>query len=174
MKRSSLIALIVCGILLVYLGTVFFSIQSQSRPDFALKDATEFLERLALAFDSGSTEGVLSFAAPDAKVAGRDLDDIRRLLRRGFAAMKEPHVQFANLNLDKRDESTAYLRFDAQVVDKSPSGYAAGSTIYSQRMGFTVKRILMPKLGGLMHVYEWKVTDVDAPSLPTTEGALGM
>lgn len=170
MKRSSLVALIVCGILLVYLGTVYFSVQSQSKPNFTQQDAVAFLNRLAQAFDSSSTEGVLSFAAPDAKVAGRDLDDIRQLLHRGFAAMKEPHVQFANLSFEKRDETTAYLRFDAQVVDKGPGGYAGGENIYSQRMGFTVRRILMPKLWGLMHVYEWRVTDVDAPHLPTNGG----
>jgi hypothetical protein len=172
MKRSSLVALIVCGILLVYLGTVYFSVQSQSRPNFTQQDAVAFLDRLARAFDASSTEGVLAFAAPDAKVAGRDLDNIRQLLHQAFAAMKQPHVQFSNLSFDKRDETTAYLRFDASVVDNGPGGYASGSNLYSARMGFTVRRILMPKLWGLMHVYEWKVTDVDAPHLPTT--GLGM
>jgi hypothetical protein len=173
MKRSSLITLIVCGILLVYLGTVFFSVQSQSRPDFTQQDAVAFLDRLAKAFDAGSTEGVLSFAAPDAKVAGRDLDDIRQLLHRAFYNIKDPHVQFSNLNFDKRDETTAYLRFDAQVVDKGQSGGTGDSSLYTARMGFTVKRILMPKLGGILHAYEWKVTDVDAPHLPSS-GGLGI
>jgi hypothetical protein len=166
MKRSSLIALIVCGILLVYLGTVYYSVSSQSKPDFTQQDAQAFLNRLAQAFDSGSTEGVLSFAAPDANVAGKTLDDTRQLLHRGMAAMKEPHVEFTNLTYQKRDDTTVNLRFDVQVTDKSPSGYAAGQVIHAERMGFVVKRILMPKLGGLMKVYEWKVTDVDAPNLP--------
>src|SRR4051812_18385460 len=118
MKRSSLIALIVAGILLIYLGTIFFSVQSASKPDLTQQDSVDLLNRLAKAFDASSTEGVLSFAAPDAKVAGKELDDIRQLLRRAFTAMKDPHVQFSDLNYDKRDPTTVYLRFSTKVVDK--------------------------------------------------------
>jgi hypothetical protein len=170
MKRSSIIMLIVAGVLLIYLATIYISISSTSKPQLTQQDAVTLLNGLAKAFDTSSTEGVLSYAAPDAKVAGKELDDIRQLLRRGFAAMKDPHVEFANLNYEKRDDTTVYLRFDANVVDKSPNGFNGGGTVYSQRMGFTVRRILMPKLGGIMHTYEWKVTDVDAPKLPNADG----
>ncbi len=170
MKRSSLIALIVAGILLVYLGTIFFSVQNASKPDLTQQDSIELLNRLAKAFDASSAEGVISFAAPDAKVAGRELDDIRQLLRRAFTAMKEPHVQFSDVNYEKRDPTTVFLRFSTKVVDKSPNGYGGGGDLYTGRMGFTVKRISVPKLGGLMHAYEWKITDVDAPRLPNADG----
>jgi len=170
MKRSSIIMLVVAGILLIYLGTIYFSISAASKPQLTQEDAVALLNGLAKAFDSSSTGGVISYAAPDAKVAGKELEDARQLLQRAFRFMKDPHIEFKDLNYEKKDETTVYLRFRATVTDKGDGGGGTGSTQYDQRMGFTLRRLLMPRLGGIMHTYEWKITDVDAPRLPNPDG----
>src|SRR5438105_2123545 len=102
MRRSSVIALVVMGVVIVYLVTAFISIRSISKPDLTQADAVDLLNRIGAAFDSKSVDGVLSYAAPDAKVAGRELSEIHDLLHRGFSAVKDPHVEFSNVEFLKR------------------------------------------------------------------------
>src|ERR1041385_4891204 len=107
MKRSSIVALIVMGVVVVYLAAMYISVRSVSKPDLTQSDAIELLNHIGAAFDSKSVDGVLSYAAPDAKVAGQDLSRIHSLLHQGFAAMKSPHVEISNVDFQKRDERTA-------------------------------------------------------------------
>jgi hypothetical protein len=157
-------------VLLVYLVTVFVSVSRTSKPDFTPADATDMLNRLGHAFASSSVEGVLSFAAPDAKVAGRNLEEIRKLLHRAYGALRDPRVEFRHVEFERQNGETVVLHFDATVVDRAPGGFGGGDAVYSQRMGFTVKRIEVPRLGGLMKTYDWKITNVDAPNLPDASG----
>lgn len=165
MQKSSKIILLVCGILLIYLVTVIYSYKSQSQPEFEQEDAAHMMTALGKAFMSSSTEGVLSFAAPDAKVAGRDLEEMRGLLQRAFRAMKNPQVDFSELTFS-RTGLEANLRVKANVRDAGEGGYHPGEILYSAPMGFQVKRIETARLGGLLTTYEWKITDVDAPNVP--------
>ena len=71
MRRSSKIILAVCLVLAVVLAAVFVPMFLVTQPDFTEKDANEMLTKLAEAFHRKSTSDVLSFAAPDAVVAGR-------------------------------------------------------------------------------------------------------
>ena len=166
MRQSSKILLVICGVLLIYIVTLIVSVQRASLPEFGPEDATAMMNRLASAFDSSSTEAVLSFAAPDAKVAGRQLDDIRDLLHRAFGAMKSPHVEISDLHYDKQGETKVNLSCYAKVTDQSPNGYQGGGTQYEAHMGLVVQRIQVPRLWGLLSSYDWKITDVDAPHLP--------
>jgi hypothetical protein len=167
MQRSSKIALGVCFVLLVGLVTLFVQYRMESQPDLSEQDARLMLDRLAEAFARGSTERVLSFAAPDAKVAGRDLEEIRSLLQRGFRYMKNPELTYKNFQYVRRGE-TVHLRFDVHVK-QSPDGQAANAeSIYLARIGFTVRRIEIPRMLGLMRTYEWKISDVDAPNMPAS------
>src|SRR5258708_22703883 len=111
MKRSSVVATVVMGVVIIYLLTAYISIRSVSKPDLTQTDAVELLGHIGTAFDSKNVDGVLSYAAPDAKVAGRELADIHDLLHRGFVAMKNPHVEFSNVDFSKRDAQTAVLHF---------------------------------------------------------------
>lgn len=169
MKRSSIVALCVMAAVVIYLATAYIGLRSVSKPDLTQADAVNLLNSIGTAFDSKSVDGVLSFAAPDAKVAGKELTEIHSLLHQGFGAMKSPHVEFSNVEFLKRDERTAVLHFDAQVHDRDQGGYAGGGPAYSGRMGFVVKRLEIPRFGGFFTSYEWKVSDVDAPNLPRPE-----
>jgi hypothetical protein len=167
MRRTSKIVLGICFVLLVVLVTLFVQYRMESQPDLSERDARVMLDRISEAFQRGSAERVLSFAAPDAKVAGRDLEEIRSLLQRGFRYMKNPELTYKNFQYSRRGE-TVNLRFDVHVK-QSPDGHpASAESIYLARIGFTVRRIKIPKLLGLMRTYEWKISDVDAPNMPAT------
>lgn len=172
MRRSSIIILAVCVLLLVYLATVFVSVQSTSKPDFGPKDATAMLNQLGRAFNAASVDGVLSFAAPNATVAGRDLKEIHRLLHQAFTAMKNPLVRFDDVQYQRVNDTTVRLTFRPTVVDTGADGLGGGAPLFSQPMTFTVSRIRVTRLGGLLHTYEWKISDVRTTDLP--EAARGM
>lgn len=172
MRRSSIIILGVCFLLLVYLATVVVSVQSTSKPEFGPKDATEMLNQLGRAFNSASVDGVLSFAAPNATVVGKNLTDIHRLLHQAFMNMRSPLVRFDDVQYQRVDATNARLTFRATVVDSGTGAIGGGAPLYSAPMTFTVTRIQVPRLGGLLHTYEWKISKVEAPYIP--ESAPGM
>src|SRR4051794_31320737 len=99
MRRSSMIILGVCLFLLILLVMIYVPLHNQSKPEMTQEDAVKMLNDLGDAFQRGSASGVLSFASPDAKVAGRDLDNIRTLLNQAFRAMKNPKVEWENVAL---------------------------------------------------------------------------
>lgn len=168
MRTSSKIMLAACAALLLFLLTVYLPRRNASRPDITEQDARTMLTDLADAFERKSVSDVLSFAAPDAKVAGRELTQIRALLQRGFQYVKNPHVAFQDVRYTRSGE-TVSLRFTATLVDQAP-GSGGSETIYSQPVGCTVQRITVPQLAGLLTTYDWKITDVDAPRLPDEGG----
>jgi hypothetical protein len=164
-RRSSKIILAICGFILAFLISIYAPILYASKPEYTEKDAHEMLAKMVRAFEGESVEGVLSFVAPDAKVAGRDLERIRALLHQAFRYIRNGHVQYSKLFFSRSGE-TVTLRFDVHVVDLPPGSTDGGETLYSQTTGFTVKRIPSNHLLGLLTTYDWKITNVDAPNLP--------
>jgi len=164
MRRSSIIILGVCLFILVFLAMVYIPLRGQSKPEMTQEDAVKMLNDLGDAFQRESSSAVLSFASPDAKVAGRDLDNIRALLNQAFRAMKNPKVEWENVAFTHEG---AEVHITAKVTVKDLGEGSAGSVPYSANMGFKLERRAEPHLFGLVQVYTWKIVDVDAPNLPT-------
>jgi len=83
-RTSSKVILGAAALLAVFLIVVYIPLKTGSQPEFTEKDAHKMLGDLAAAFARESVDGVLSFAAPDAKIAGRNLRIIHTYLRRAF------------------------------------------------------------------------------------------
>src|SRR5437879_321853 len=97
MKRSSKIILAICIILVVLLAAIYAPILTDTQPEMTPADAQKMLNNLADAFVRKNVADVLSFASPDAKVAGRKLESMRDLLHRFFAYAKHLEVQFRDV-----------------------------------------------------------------------------
>lgn len=166
MRRSSKIILALCGVLVFLLVGSYWPIIQASRPNFTEQDARQMLTKMATAFEDESVSKVLAYVYPDAKVAGRDLERIRALMHRAFRYMERPKVELRNMTYQRQGD-TVRLRFYVTVLE-----LATNQTLYSESMGFLVKRRAIPQMLGLFHTYEWKIADVDAPHLP--EEAVGL
>jgi hypothetical protein len=164
MRRSSIIILGVCLFLLILLVMIYVPLRSQSKPEMTQQDAEKMLNDLGDAFQRESSSAVLSFASPDAKVAGRDLENIRSLLNQAFHAMKNPKVEWENVAFSHEG---AEVHVTAKVTVKDLGEGSAGAVPYTANMGFKLERRAEPHLFGLVQVYSWKIVDVDAPNLPT-------
>ena len=162
MKRTSMIALGVCAFLVAYLLMVFIPLKNQNEPDMTADRAAQMLNNLAVAFQDSSTDRVLGFAAPDAKIAGRDLDNIRKLLQAAFREMKQPKVDWSDVKFDKTG-SQAHITAHVTVRDSDGGNPNAH---YAANVGFVVEQRTEKHLMGLMSVDKWKIVSVDAPSLP--------
>jgi hypothetical protein len=167
MKKSSIIILAVCAFLLIFLVMVYIPLRGMSQENFTQQDAEQMVAKMAEAFEDKSSARLLSYVSPDANVAGRNLENIHRLLQQYFSVLKNPKVNVSNTDFNKEGE-TAQIRADVAVKDEGASADPAAS--YRGRIGFTIKRVPEPHLLGLMTIYRWKITEVDAPNIPTGLG----
>src|SRR5262249_42335310 len=119
MRTSSKIILALCVPLAILLVTLFIHISSESQPDLTEKDANALLARLAKAFFHENVGEVLSFAAPEAKVAGQTLETIRDYLRRAFASAHNLDVEFKDVQY-KRSGDEVTLDTHAFAGERQP------------------------------------------------------
>ncbi|MEP6757220.1 MAG: hypothetical protein ABJA67_17070 [Chthonomonadales bacterium] len=158
MKRGPLIALGICAFLLIYLLMVGLSMSKQSVPDMNRENATIMLNELGSAFQDASPARVLAFAAPEATVAGQDLDNTRKLLVAVFRELKHPRVDWSDINVE-HDADRAHVTARVEVRDGDTSKYDA-------KLGFVIVKRTESKLFGLVKVDRWKILSVDAPNIP--------
>jgi len=168
MRTSSKIILALCVPLAVLLITLFIHISSESQPELSEKDANELLSQLARAFFHEDVNEVLSYASPDAKIAGRTLEIIRDYLRRGFASAQHLEVQFKDVQYQKKGEEVI-LDTHAVAGELPPGSKDFSETYYSRPVRFVLHRRATPYLGGLLNSYKWKITEVSAEGLPNLD-----
>lgn len=161
MRRSSKIALGVCAFTLIYLLMVYFQLANQSRKEFTQADGTQFLHDLGEAFQRSDASACVSFAFPDATVAGQKLKEIQSLLHNAFQNIKDPKVDYKDVKVETAEDQ-ATVKANVTVTDA-----ATNEVKYSgQAVVFKLERRSIPHLGGLLSVYEWKVANVDAQLPP--------
>jgi hypothetical protein len=168
MRTSSKIILALCIPLLILLVTLFIHISSESQPELNEKDANALLARLAKAFLHENVGEVLSFAAPDAKIAGQTLETIRDYLRRAFASSHNLDVEFRDVQY-KRSGDEIILDAHAFAGERQAGSKEYSQTYYNQPVRFVLHRRSTPYLGGLLKSYQWKITEVAAENLPSLE-----
>jgi hypothetical protein len=146
-------------------ASFYLPVAQANQPKFGEREAGKMMSDLASAFERESVGGVLSFCDEDARVAGKRLGEVHRLLQRAFHNIRDAQVELKNLKCSlKADRATIWV--DAAVFDRPASQVSGGDEIYSQRMEFLVKRREHKHLGGLFSTYDWKIADVSAPGIP--------
>src|SRR5438309_2076831 len=104
MRRSSKIILAICFVLVAALVAVYVPAIMESQPEMSPKLAQEMLDKLADAFARKNVGDVVSFASPDAQIAGRKLKDLQDYLKKGFANVKNLKVEFRDLKYTRNNE----------------------------------------------------------------------
>src|SRR2546423_12597258 len=168
MQRQSKIILAVCGVLAVLLIADLVPLMSESRPEFREKDGKEWLSKLADAFLRKNVNDVLSFAYPDAIVAGKTLKAMDGYLRQGMAATQHLDVQFTDV-IYSRDGNKVTLNTNVAAGGHPPGAKEMTESYYKRPGGFILERRATPQLGGLFRTYEWKATNVEATGLPNID-----
>ncbi len=144
---------------------VMIPLKQQSKPVMTEEVATKMINDLKSAFEAESTEQVVSFAADDAVVAGRDLSQIKDMLHQAFRAMKKPQVEFANIKFDTEGEAKAHVTSDVSVTDNETG---TPEKKFSGQMGFSLERRPEAHMFGFVNVYRWKIVKVESSTpMPT-------
>jgi hypothetical protein len=164
MRRSSKIALAICAFIVVYFAMVMIQLSGQSRKEFTQTDATNFLHDLGEAFKRSDASACVSFAWPDAKVAGEQLEFANNLLRNFFQQAKDPHVDFREVHL-VNDRDFAFVQAKITALDGTDVKYSPSTPVT-----FKLERRTIPHLMGLVTVYDWKVVNVEAQLPPEAMG----
>ena len=161
-----MIAIGVLALLFVYLLMVTIPLKKQSKPVMTEEVALKMIDDLKSAFEAESTEQVVSFAADDAVVAGKDLSQIRDMLHQAFRLMKKPKVEFINTRFDTEGKEKAHVTSDVSVSDLESGGTPEKK--FSGQMGFSLERRPEQHLFGLVNVYRWKIVKVESSTpMPT-------
>lgn len=165
MQKTSKIALGICFLIVAFLVAFYVGAMRESMPEMTENDAHAMLDKLAFAFHQESADKVISFASPDAKVAGHTLEQIHKLLTRAFTQTRNLEVVFENVVYTRHGDT---ITLDARVSARDTGGGEGvrGETYYNQAVRFTLRRRSVPQLGGLFSTYEWKITEVEAQGLP--------
>src|SRR5437868_2363475 len=97
MRKESKIVLGICVVIIIFLVAFYIGAQKESNPEINEQQAKQMLDRLAQAFHRENVNEVLSFASPDATIAGKKLKQIHDYLSRGFTQTKDLQVRFDNV-----------------------------------------------------------------------------
>ncbi len=161
MKTSSKVMLIASFCILVVLGASYYQLVSTSMPELTRQQANDILTDLSESFKLGKVSKIMAYAAPDARIGGRTKRQIESLLAHGMQYVKEPEVRFTDV-IYTRDGEKVTLNMKVTVRDLSTK-----ETLYASMVSMTLTRRATVYAGGLVTVYEWKVTNVDAPNIPS-------
>jgi hypothetical protein len=170
MRRSSKTALAVCAVLAAYLLAVYIPISRLSHPDFTESDGRQFLTEMEQAFRAENASRVTSYAWEDAVVAGQTLSDIRRMLQRAFAYLRNGEFNLTMLRFS-REGDRAKIVLRAHVEDKTMG--VSSEQIYNHPVQFELERRSVPQMLGLTSIEQWKIVAVDAPNIPKPSDLAG-
>jgi hypothetical protein len=171
MRRSSIFILGAVAFLIAFAAMVAIPLSRQSMPEITQKDAEQILEGLGNAFEKESVGGVTSYAAEDADIAGRRLEQIRQLLQAAFRNMKDPQVRWSEFNFTRERGNRATIHATVNVADAAP-GADPQTTFGPARVEFVLERRTYPQMLGLMQVHKWKITQAAIPNLPDIPGGI--
>ena len=168
MQRQTKMMLAVFGVIVVLIIAYIVPLLSQSKSEFTEQDSKEWLNRLADAFIKKNANEVLSFAYPDAIVAGKTLKAMDGYLRQAMSAAPHLDVQFTDINY-KREGTKVTLNTNVAAGERAPGSAAQTDSYYKHPVVFIIERRGTPQLGGLFTTYEWKATNVEASGLPNLD-----
>ncbi len=120
--------LIACGVIVVLLAAVYVPILTETQPQMTEKDANAMLDQLADAFYRKNANDVVSFAADDAKVAGRTLHTMHEYLKRALANVRDMDVRFTDTRYSKEGDTVKLDTF-ATASDKQKGSQEAGTPL---------------------------------------------
>ena len=163
MRKESKIALGICIVIIVFLVAFYIGAQKESMPEINEQQAKQMLDRLALAFHRENVNEVLSFASPDAVIAGKKLREIHSYLSRGFTQTKDLQVKFEEVQYSRTGDT---VELNARALAQEGGASSSGQTYYNQPVKFVLHKRAVPQLGGLFYTNDWKITEVDAHGLP--------
>src|SRR5205823_2518377 len=99
------IALGICVVIIIFLVAFYIGAQRESKSEINEQEARQLLDRLAQAFHRENVNEVLSFASPDAVIAGKKLREIHSYLSRGFTQTKDLQVRFDNVQYSRKGDT---------------------------------------------------------------------
>ena len=166
MQRRSWMALALCAALIAFLALYY--VESQSMPDTLTQaDAVGILRHMQDAIAHKNSGAIMDYIAPapETRLAGLNQDQLHFLLIRAFRNSGALQAECSKIDfVGIRDEAT--VEFDLTVTNKR--GDVVG-TDYQGRVTMHLKRVTVPRMLGIFHAQEWRVTGAESTGLdPST------
>lgn len=158
MQKSSWIALGVLILLSAFLGVGY--IATRPAPETLTKEqATTMLTHLQKAAEGKNTSAILGALAPmpEGKYAELNREQLQWLLNRAFRGSERIRTEITNVTFDGGMQA-ATLAFDLVVYNGLGS---MTSENYRGRITLSLKRVEVPRFGGILKSFEWRIVKAD-------------
>ena len=158
MKRKSWIALGVSLVLAICLGALY--LLSQSAPEkLTQEQAVAILSKMQVSFEKKSVSGVVDHVTtdPHARLANLTPDQVHLMLANYFRNSERLHTEATHQTYSEGPDENL-LQFDLSVRNDSSDSKKED---YQGRITLHFRRVETPRLLGLMHANEWRITGVD-------------
>ncbi len=158
MRRSSRIVLLLAVVVLVTALVLYLRISNSTAPRMTAEEAARFIARGKVAVEQGDTDAIMNMMSPQARILGRNTDDMRTILGSALSQIRG-HLNVKTRNLHfKQSRSTAELTFDLDLVQDTKGV----SATYFLDHHFTVKleRTTSTHLLGLYHNEDWLIIEL--------------
>jgi hypothetical protein len=160
MRRSSVVVLIMAGLLLAAMAFLYVRSFDTIAPPMSVQVATDLLNRGKAALERRDVEGIMELTAPDARLLGRSPEQMRTILNQAMAELGREHLTITWSDVSARQtDNTAYVSFNLQVGQKT-AGFDA--TYYNSRIRLELQKVRIPHWFGLYSTEEWRVSLADS------------
>ena len=157
MRKSSWIALVISGVLLVGLGATY--LLGQIKPSRITQQSVETMLRdMQHAVRHKDVDGIMQYIdpTPGKTIAHLKAGQIRSLLSNAFHAMGTPEADVSQISF-QREGDHAVVGFDLRVHSGGPD-YTADDD-YQGHITLVMKKVSVSRLMGLYHSKEWLIVD---------------
>ena len=158
MKKTSWAILAVCALLCSGLGALYLLTQNAPKT-FTQQDALAIVRNLQIAFQNKKSGEILAKLSPDseAKLAKLTPDQIHAMLLSYFRNSDKLDAEIGNYAYaEGQDENT--LLFDLKLHNDSSDSQ---KTDYEGRLTLHFKYMDTPRLFGLLHASEWRISSIE-------------
>ncbi len=158
MKQKSWAILGICALLCAGLGALYLLTQNSPKT-FTQQDAIAFVQKMQTSFHKKNSGEILAKLSPDSepRLAKLSPDQIHTLLLSYFRNSDKLNAEIDNYGFaEGQDENT--LQFDLKVHNDSSDSQ---KTDYEGRITLHFKYMDSPRLFGLLHASEWRISAIE-------------
>lgn len=157
MKKSSKVAISLSLIVVVYIAGLYM-LSGRTPASYTHQDGINLVRRLQNDVANRDESDIISQISPDesTKIANMRVPELRQLLARAFFAMKNPHAEVSQLQVNL-DGSDAVISGNLSITD---AGNDFSSRISQGHIILYLQPTKVPQFFGLYSASKWRIIQV--------------
>lgn len=160
MRRSSWFILLAALAILLTLAALYVLQNTAEEPPMSEEAARQFVSRGVQRFNAGDMNGLLALFAPDARVLGQPMHNLKKALNRATHEMGSARLRATTANVRAVDAGTHWIiSTDLTVDEQRPD---ADIQYFRSKVTAELRKSRTSSLFGLRETEAWKIAAVRA------------